>query len=78
MMTKIIIDHEKCASCDCHNNSGCGCKCDCEEAKCVDVCPAKIFIRENNKTLTQNTEDCTLCRACESSCPMGAIKVEEE
>lgn len=61
-MVEIKIDAEKC--------TGCG--------TCVDTCPVSIYKMENDKvTISGNMDDCVVCRACESSCPTGAIEVVE-
>ncbi|MEM4260355.1 MAG: 4Fe-4S binding protein [Candidatus Woesearchaeota archaeon] len=60
-MPKVTIDYTKC------NLS----------KVCIDICPVGVFEIKNNKMIAARQEDCTVCRACESGCPKGAIKVEE-
>ncbi len=67
-MVKVIIDLEICDG----------------DGVCADVCPMNVFdIVEmpeyNNERKSQATreEDCILCMACVSACPVQAITVEE-
>ncbi|MBU0979849.1 MAG: 4Fe-4S binding protein [Nanoarchaeota archaeon] len=60
-MPKVTIDYEKCKV----------------SKQCIDVCPAAVFEEQDGKVVVARQDDCTLCHACESACPNGAIKVEE-
>jgi len=61
-MVELKIDLGKC--------TGCG--------TCVDICPVKMYSLKNKKaTVTGKKAECIVCRACESSCPIGAISVSE-
>jgi NAD-dependent dihydropyrimidine dehydrogenase PreA subunit len=67
-MVKVIIDLDICDG----------------DGVCADVCPMNVFdIVEmpeyNNARKSQATreEDCILCMACVSACPVQAITVEE-
>jgi NAD-dependent dihydropyrimidine dehydrogenase PreA subunit len=46
--------------------------------KCIDVCPVGVFALEGNKAIVKKPTECIQCRACEVSCPTGAIKVAEK
>lgn len=67
-MPKVIVDLETCDG----------------DGVCADICPMMVFdIVEmpeyNNEKKSQATreEDCILCMACVSACPVQAITVEE-
>ncbi len=67
-MVKVIIDLDICDG----------------DGICADVCPMNVFdIVEmpeyDNKKKSQATreEDCILCMACVSACPVQAITVED-
>ena len=57
MPVKLVIDSEKC--------DGCG--------TCVDACPVNVLEVKNGKCAIVNLDECIECRACEASCPKGAI-----
>ena len=46
--------------------------------KCVEVCPVSVFDKAGKKAKVARPQDCIQCRACEVSCPKGAIKVAEK
>ena len=55
------------------------------DSECVDVCPVEVFemqdladYPDSKKSVPVLAEDCLLCMACVSSCPTGAITVEEK
>ena len=67
-MPKINVDWKKC--------NGCG--------TCVDSCPVLVFelqdlegYPDSKKSVPIRADECILCRTCETSCPTGAIIVEE-
>ncbi|MEM3723758.1 MAG: ferredoxin family protein [Candidatus Hadarchaeales archaeon] len=41
---------------------------------CKEVCPANVFDLVNGKAVVARPQDCIECRACEVSCPNGAIR----
>jgi len=43
---------------------------------CIEVCPAAVLVMDGGKAAVVNAGACTECRACEVSCPNGAITVE--
>jgi len=51
-MPRIQIDYERCSSC----------------RKCVEICPKKILIMENNRVKVKNVLECNLCRDCMDIC----------
>lgn len=53
----------------------------CEEcAKCVDICPKKVYAMKENKVEVRDLLACNLCMDCVEACPQKppAIKVEWE
>lgn len=42
---------------------------------CAEVCPTNVFDIVNGKSIVARPQDCIECKACEASCPSGAIKV---
>lgn len=67
-MAKIKIDWTKCNSC----------------GTCVDNCPVMVFelqdlpdYPDSKKAVAVRPNDCILCMVCVTSCPNGAIIVEE-
>ena len=67
-MPKLSVDWTKC--------NGCG--------TCVDNFPVVVFELQNlqdysdsRKSVPVRTEDCILCMTCVTSCPTGAVTVEE-
>lgn len=59
-------------------------KCNGDEV-CVSVCPVEVFemqkldeYPDSKKSVPVRPDDCILCMACETSCPIEAITVEEE
>jgi NAD-dependent dihydropyrimidine dehydrogenase PreA subunit len=52
---------------------------------CVDNCPPSVFELQDlveypnsKKSVPVKSNDCILCMTCVTSCPTGAITVEEE
>jgi len=67
-MPKVTVDWTKC--------NGCG--------TCFDNCPAVVFelqdlsdYSDSKKSVPVRPDDCVLCMTCVTSCPTGAITVEE-
>jgi len=63
IITKIIIDTEKCEGAEC--------------AECVDVCPNLVLVIHEGKVVVREKEACSLCETCVDICPNKAIKIEE-
>jgi NAD-dependent dihydropyrimidine dehydrogenase PreA subunit len=68
-MPKVVVDYEICDG----------------DAVCADVCPMNVFDIEempeyNNesKSVPARVDDCILCMACVSACPVQAITVTDE
>ncbi|MCK4933466.1 4Fe-4S binding protein [Candidatus Bathyarchaeota archaeon] len=60
-MVEIKVDLENC--------NGCG--------TCVDTCPVEVYEIKDEKSVPIKPEECLACKACEASCPNGAIQVTE-
>ena len=60
MAERPYIDYEKCQS----------------VAACMDVCPVGVFEKEGDKIIVKNPDQCIQCKACEVSCPHGAVVVK--
>jgi len=67
-MPKVKVDWTKC--------NGCG--------TCIDNCPVLVFelqdltgYSDSKKSVPVRANDCILCMTCVTSCPTGAIIVEE-
>lgn len=43
---------------------------------CVEICPVAVLAMKDGKAAAVNGDACTECRACEVSCPTGAITFE--
>jgi NAD-dependent dihydropyrimidine dehydrogenase PreA subunit len=67
-MPRVKVDWTKC--------NGCG--------TCVDTCPVSVFelqdllaYPDSKKSVIVREDECILCMACETSCPTGAVTLEE-
>jgi NAD-dependent dihydropyrimidine dehydrogenase PreA subunit len=60
-MPKVIKDEAKCTNC----------------GTCVEVCPAGVFEKRDDKVVVVNPDACVLCRACEAQCSAQALTIEE-
>lgn len=49
-------------------------KCD-AGGSCIKNCPRDVLKKEKKNIVVENLEDCTLCKACEEACSLGAVKV---
>ncbi len=58
----VTVDTTKCTNC----------------GACVDICPKKIFLMDNDTISTQNTLDCMLCELCVKGCEQGAITIDSK
>jgi len=58
-LPKIKVNKDLCDSC----------------AGCVDVCPEKIYKKENGGITLQNEIECTMCMDCVDVCPKSALEV---
>ncbi len=47
----------------------------CNKAPCIKVCPMNARIRQENGTVTTDTDVCIGCRACVYICPVGSPAV---
>jgi len=56
-----IVDVDKC--------EGCG--------NCMEVCPADVFVMEDDKAKVENPDNCLDCGACAEECPPQAITIDE-
>ncbi|MFH1225080.1 MAG: 4Fe-4S binding protein [Candidatus Diapherotrites archaeon] len=43
---------------------------------CKSVCPMGVFEKKEKNMVVKHPEKCIQCRACEVSCPHGAIEVK--
>lgn len=56
---EVLVDHEKCTLCK----------------LCVDLCPAYVFIIEDNKVKALS-DKCVECYGCVPLCPTKAISIK--
>ena len=56
-MTQIAIENDKCIAC----------------GRCVDICPANIFSKEEKRITLQYEDSCIGCGHCVSVCPQESI-----
>ena len=67
--TSVAVDHDSCEG----------------DGICISVCPVNVFAwigspehaTSSKKSDPVNEIDCIFCRACESQCPVRAIKITE-
>jgi NAD-dependent dihydropyrimidine dehydrogenase PreA subunit len=67
--TSVAVDHDSCEG----------------DGICISVCPVSVFNwvaspghpTSNKKSDPVNEPDCIFCRACESGCPVRAIRITE-
>ncbi len=59
MKYKVYVDQMKCIGC----------------AQCYAVCPNKVFMIINKKSIPQYMDNCVGCRACIVRCPTAAITI---
>ncbi|MCX8169413.1 MAG: 4Fe-4S binding protein [Candidatus Methanomethylicia archaeon] len=59
-MPKIELDYGKCIKC----------------GNCVQTCPVEVYEYDDGNIKLVKVELCFACRACETQCPMKAIKIE--
>lgn len=50
----------------------------CKKAPCIKVCPMNARTRQENGTVTTNTDVCIGCRACVYICPVGSPAVNPD
>jgi NAD-dependent dihydropyrimidine dehydrogenase PreA subunit len=43
----------------------------------LNTCPMGVFEPEGDKVVVAQEDQCIACRACEASCPVAAIVVED-
>ena len=65
-LPKVVVDWKKCSG----------------EATCVSVCPVNVYDMEKipeypdtQKSVPTRMQDCIQCLACETQCPVQAIKI---
>jgi NAD-dependent dihydropyrimidine dehydrogenase PreA subunit len=61
-MSKPVIDYKKCTF----------------QKKCAEVCPMNVFDVLEDKVVVARPKDCINCKACEASCPVNAVVVEDD
>lgn len=49
--------------------TGCG--------RCLEVCPHRVFQRQDGKVMLADRDACMECGACARNCAFGAISVEQ-
>ncbi|MCF7975803.1 MAG: 4Fe-4S binding protein [Phycisphaerae bacterium] len=45
-------------------------------ARCLEVCPHRVFSMKDNKAWLQDRDACMECGACAKNCPKDAITVQ--
>lgn len=43
---------------------------------CIDICPQRVFGREDHTVRLEHPEDCMECGACMMNCQQGALSVD--
>lgn len=43
---------------------------------CIDICPQRVFDREDHSVIVARPEDCMECGACMLNCQQGALTVD--
>ena len=61
MAFEVCVDREKCKGCE----------------DCVEVCTAKVFEMQGDKSVPVNIKECLGCQSCVEVCKEKAITVEE-
>ncbi len=61
MAFEVIIDKEKCKGCE----------------ECLEICTAKVFEMQENKSVPVNVKGCLGCQSCVEVCKEEAISVKE-
>lgn len=67
--TNVAVDYDLCVA----------------DGACLDACPTEVFVwmdtpgspASEKKAFPANEEDCIVCRACETVCPVQAILISE-
>lgn len=49
----------------------------CENPACVTVCPTGALEKQDDGTVTQDTERCIGCQSCVNTCPYGVPRYDE-
>lgn len=57
----LLFDAEKCTNC----------------GRCLEVCPHRVFQRQDGKVVLADRDACMECGACARNCAFGAISVEQ-